>query len=699
MINEFKTLVKSVSEQISTVGPAIQDMYHYVGLLAGSTTSLWDVKEKLSSEIELSIATTGANLNSPSLNLQSLEDLLVYDCVLYNNDNTEFLNVVSKLKKANKLSKPFEDKKSWITAIRCAKDMIYLDYEVLNMNDPDEAELPMLKKLREDFPRQFDIAQASVGLRELGCEVSLNDNSILYTGLGRIEANLEGAIRDMGGINLMRFIFTLLVEKHQYCYEFNRFVIARNMGVVPYHVEPLVPFGYLLNLAVKYPYETKVLKTQRNKIDQLINTATYLSTIQNIQSYSKFDNIFSEAKNFPSYIRNLALFDTVFTFPSTDLNDVIEINRNLFKWVNQSVFAIQYGFTIDNIHEVTECIKNISSQIGPDFIYLSKIKKKLSLSEETILLILSCLSHSPEATNSQFKEMSEYRFIDFGFKPLIKISDTKYLLCDKSWCAIGFYEAIATLVREQVPANNQSNNQIGLAIEKFVYKKLTEKGISFFNGNYVDGINPAGEVDVLIESSDCIDLIEIKKKPLTRLSRSGNDINLIVDLAQSLFDAQIQAGRTEILLRKNGRISLEDDGNEKTIQLKNKRIERIALTQWDFGSFQDRMVINKILTILDSSEIKLIDDNSPDANSITKIREKQLKWKAQAEELSTIDSSFDEFPYFNCWFLSLPQLLLILRYSKDNESFHKAVSSTKHVTVSANNFYIDFLYFFVRTSN
>ncbi|SEB22100.1 hypothetical protein [Pedobacter hartonius] len=697
MLSEFKKLVLSVNENISSVGDDLNARYNYVGLTPGNSLFSAHVIDKLSSQIKIALESTPEDKGSQHDTLKLLEEGLVYDTVLNGVDNTEFLKVIYELKAARKAVKPLTSIDSWKYAIKSAKDKIYISspksYSV--EDEEDEPTPTLLEKLREDFPRQYDIANAALALKALGCSVVLKDATIEIESEKAAEM-IEQHINKLGGIKLINVIFNHLVT-HSYIREFNRYAIGASKGVIPAHVSPLRPYGYLLNLAVKHLVERPEKKTDGEILNKIITIATLLSTVQDIQSYSRFDSTIFDIPSFPNYIKQLALFDTVFTFPSNDIKDVIDISENVFNWVNEVDFKTLYGFTIENMFQVAKCIDEITAATGPQLVYLSKVRKTLpDLASDDIAAILSMISHEIGTVNSEFKMMTDYNFIDFGFKPLIKISETKFLLCDKSWCAIGFYEVIATLVRGLTPNNDQSNNHIGVATEKYVYKKLKEKNIEFSHGNYIDCTGPEGEVDVLIESEEYISLIEIKKKPLTRKSRSGDDVKLIIDLAQSLFDAQIQAARTEILLKKNKAITLVDDNKtEKTIGLNNRRIERIALTQWDYGSFQDKMVINKILTILTSSEIALIDKDAPEAKAIQKINVKQAVSKKQSEELAGLDGFLDHFPFFNCWFLSLPQLLLVLKYSNGNQAFQKVLFSTKFVTFSTNNFYIEFYHWYL----
>jgi len=309
------------------------------------------------------------------------------------------------------------------------------------------------------------------------------------------------------------------------------------------------------------------------------------------------------------------------------------------------------------------------------------------VSDEKLQKILYRISHEQKTINTEYKFCTDFEKSNFHNYPLIKITATKYLLCDKSWCAPAYYESIAALTRQLYTG---ADRKIGLALEQFIYSIFNSKKIHFSYGNYVKPL--AGQCDMLIEGENAIVLIEIKKKALTRKSKSGIDTSIFIDLTSSLLEAQVQNGRTEILLRKNGFIELEDpSGNIHRIDLKGRAIERIALSHLDFGSFQDRSVINGFLKNLINTRVLPISNGDPKiVEGFNKLEKERIEWEKQFTELSALDPNFDHFPFFNCWYLSIQQLMLILNYSSDNESFIKALLSTKHVTLSSLNFYYEF---------
>jgi hypothetical protein len=618
---------------------------------------------------------------------QDIEEALVYDAVLNDLDNTEYLILLRSIRDCLNEYKSFACSAEWKSAIQNAKN-----YNLISSNT-----FAIRGTLRDSYPRAFDVAKAARGLENLGCKIELEQCSLsIKEGMDEVVETLENCISDIGGISVIRLLFNHMTGEGRYFRKLNRFLVLPSLNFDPRQAKPMIPFGYLLNLSAKYPYEN--LKHKNNprevqkKLDYIISVSTLLSTVLDVRAYSTFENFFQSSDTLPAYIRNIALYDATFAFPSADITEIPHQIQELFSWITPLDFENQFSFSIADYIFVVETIIDIGKErVGPIEIYLSALEKRLTtLSTERIKEILKQMSHE-DRVNENYRFVTDYVNCDFGFKPLIKISDTKYFLLDKSWSATAFYELIAAQARLIDQENVES--KIGECLETFVQNAFHDKGIIIHSGNYVGANKGKGECDVLIESTEAIVLIEIKKKVLTRKAKAGFDTGIIIDLTSSLLDAQLQAGRTELILRNQGFIELKSkNGDVSKIELNDRKIERVTLTHLDFGSFQDRNVINNILSVLVNTNVEPLDKEDEILKSKFEIiRKKSDAWRHQADELSKVDEGFDHFPFFNCWFLSLSQMLLVLKHSTDNESFYTTLKKSKHVTLGSSNFYYEFL--------
>ncbi|MGD0433650.1 MAG: hypothetical protein ABSA58_21420, partial [Acetobacteraceae bacterium] len=74
-----------------------------------------------------------------------------------------------------------------------------------------------------------------------------------------------------------------------------------------------------------------------------------------------------------------------------------------------------------------------------------------------------------------------------------------------------------------------------------------------------------------------------------------------------------------------------------------------------------------------------------------KLNDALSKIPRQMQLLKSMDAATDR-PFFHCWFLSLPQLMVLLDDVHDNESFRTALWKTRHIITGSSDFYHDLAY-------
>ncbi|MCW3116664.1 MAG: hypothetical protein JWM28_746 [Chitinophagaceae bacterium] len=694
MIAIFKDLADKSTAAIAVIKDDHEALRKHFGITDGNYFAMTMVTDAIIQGIKTALE---PSKNEPPLKRKELLDLvdaLVYDSVLAGVDNSDYLTLLQIIISKEPLYKTLSNTTAWSTALNEARNYRVISPDIYSVK---------IGSLRDHFAKAFDIGSAALALRKLGCRVDISGTQLEFSsGLEQVVGTLEKQIIAYGPVAFIQAIFSFLVHQHIYVPEYRRYLVKNDIAFAAMQVFPMLPFGYLLNLAVKHigkpelplkPSKARELMTEIERI------AKHLGSIADARAYNIWEIQHQSADTLLDNIRAFALFDANFAFPSSDISDTIDYMEHLFSWLEDEAFINLYDFSKNDVVAVTKVIDLLTTDNGPQIIYTSAIQKQLKhLSIEKLTTILAYLSHLPNQINQEFILTEHYNKCTFGSKPLIALTPTKFLLCDKSWCAAAFYEVLATLVRGLDTKDNESNKKIGPALEQFVYEKFNKKGIDVLHGNYATGSVVKGEADGLVETENAIVLFEIKKKVLTRRSKTGSAVALIIDLAGSLLEAQVQAGRTELLLRQKGFIELENAGQITRIDFKDREIERLAISQWDFGSFQDRSIINSILSILINTEYTLIkEDSKSDADNFKKMQKLRKEHEIQAGQLQKVDSRFDHYPYFSCWFLSVPQIMVLLRYSNNNEEFYAALRATKSVTMSTMNFYFEFLHSFIRS--
>lgn len=621
--------------------------------------------------------------------LLKLQSALVYRHVLYGEEPVEYLKTLKVIQDSCRQDgnyfPPFSDTNKWEKAIISCKNY--------NTFSPSTHSI-LFGKIRDDYPKDFDIATSVKRLVEMGCEIEITNSDIhIKSGLEVVVNELIEKIKAVGGIVVTKSLFNHLNQLKKYSTRFERYFITREASGISFDQKPQIPFGFLLNLSLKYPYENIKVKNPQTLLNEIIELAITISNgAYGVQHYNFWEFHFQSGETIIQFCTEIALWDSMFTIPQCRPSSALEICDNLFSFISDTDFKSALGFSRQEFLQVTNEINQLALNThSPTTVYHSALTKVLKhIDKNTIQNILDFISHL-SAVNENCILPSDYSSIDFGQKPLMKLGATKFLLVNKSWCAPNYFESLATPLREYFKLLKRDlDNELGGQLETYLQNKLTANGIAFVTGDYdVDGIH--GECDLLIESEKCIILIEFKKKVLTRKSKSGVETHILLDLSDSILSAQLQAGRTEIILREKGSITLKaKDGKEVTVNLNDKQIERVALTQLEFGGFQDRGIINQFLKSLLTHSFGTYSTDSGIIKKFNKLEEKQKVWVEQYNKLQDIDKGFAHFPYFNCWFMSLPQLMEVINLSNDNNSFYETFRKTKHVSLNTLDWYREF---------
>ena len=663
-----------------------------LGIDATGNYSGHQVTTKLYENIKDALQTDNAETEKITRSaLLKLQGELVYRHVLYNEDPVVYLKTLKVINDSCRPNvnffPPFTQVEKWERAIVNCKNY--------NSFAPNTHSI-LFGSIREDYPKEFDIATSVKWLISKGCKIDIkNSNIYIVKGIESVIKDLEKKISKIGGLSLIKSLFHLLNSNKLYSARFERYFITREASGISYDKCPQIPFGLLLNLSLKYPYQNLNLTTpQVNKLlGEIIQSATIIvNGAYGVQHYNFWNFHFQSGETIIQFFPEIALWDTLFPIPQCRPSSALEICDNLFSFIIEVDFQKELGFTRVELFSVVEEInKSVTDVHIPQVIYCSQLCKSLKhINKSKIQLILDLLSHN-STVNEKYILPSDYGTIDFWQKPLIRLNSNKFLFINKSWCAPSYFESIAMPLREKFKLQKKDlDNEIGGQLERYLQNKLTTKEITFKTGDYdVDGNH--GECDLLIESDKAIVLIEFKKKPLTRKAKSGIDTNLFIDLSESLLDAQFQAGRTELVLREKGSVTLTaKDGSLQTVNLNGKHIERIALTQLEYGGFHDKAIFKHFLIELLTNSYETNSNEPSEIKKFGKLKEKQKKWVEQYNQFCAIDTDYPNRPFWDCWFMSLPQLLEVINLSTDNNSFYETLCKTKHVTLSTLDWYREF---------
>lgn len=649
MLDIFKNLVDNIEATIVCE----KDFEKEYGITLDDK-SIHFAEDKVSNEIETILKSLDDGLDKIVLNKINTE--LMYRQLIYDEDLIPYLQIIDIMHYVTGAFKfiPNWDDEKWNVLIRSSKNY-------LNLSENYKFDL------KSSNTKVFNRAQSVKYLTNRNCEISIIGDEIKFiSGLDDLYKKLEQKISEFGGINL---IFECLGHLN-YDSKFKRYVFLKDLN--PGDKQPQIPWGYLLNLSLKHLQFKHISK--RFKYEKLLNEIIELSTriingVYNVQDYSIWPYFYLGLKNLPQHVSNMVLYDSLFKISQSNILLELKLCEYLFSF-DQDFFKDNLGFTIDEFITVGKEFYNIwDKENKPILIQLSK-KVNYALSYDTYIKILNFMSHT-DNLNNNYIEPDDYQKINFHEKPLLKFNSSSFLLPAVSWSAPNFYESLASFLREpcELQLNKKLNDILGVRLEEFIAKLLNKYGINFIKGGKYKFNKNISECDFVIECEKSIIIIEVKMKVLTRESKSGRNYRIFIDLSKSLLYSQIQAGKVEILLKRNRKISLKENNKRYEISLKNRVIKRISLTQLEYGSLYNQLFIRKFLEAQLKGEFSLENGDDELNQNFEEFIEYGKQFQQQYKELNKLQK--EDFNYFihRCYFMSLSQLFEVIKRSSDNDTF------------------------------
>jgi len=679
---EFRKLVDTSPRREVFLKADLREMYAYVGLPIASNFSRSTVIQELHRKIRNAFSSGGTAASS---HCRQLATALIYSHVLNGTPLEPHLSVAEYLRDAlrnsgNGMQEVIGD---WEGAVGHAVDHYVLDPTGHHGTDWTRV-----------YTRENQVASAARWLSGQGYQVTLAETKIQLAQKAdeKLVDDIDNLVRKMGGINLARRVFGEL--KGAYDAEQERYHVGRRTSTIG-GGQAQIPFAYLLNLAAKHPVGIKPYLNDQATWLRIVALSVCYAALFDVQDYYTNIGFPLILTAIPDYLRGLALHDSLFFVTQIRGSDVVRLLGGLLSDLD-SHRKFSDGWTIDEVLKVTSAILNISSECrGPVALDLTAIWKSCSQIERVAVdrVLKRVLSHPPPGANQNFSRPTDVPVRDkngrasggqdFFVRPLLRLGENSYCLLDRAVCGTGFIEAIFDKLR---PEMRNFDDGRGKLIEKYLAGEFRSHGVPVVSGDYSVG-GSSGQCDLVVETDRAVIFVEIKKKALTRHSRAGSPAHILIDLAESLIDALLQAGKHELVLRRNEAIDLEDSGLRTTIRRGGRGIEKIVVTLLDFGGFQDRVVLKQFLEA--TTQVSYNVDSADLEERFEGLNASIKKLKTQTTELSQLKAS-NQQPYFECWFLSVPQILLLLDNVEDQNGFRERLWRTRHMIWGSQDFYFEF---------
>lgn len=675
-LQTFRQIVDKTSAQIVDCQGDPERLYSYAGLDFQTSYQLSNVSEALYGRIRNALARD----NKRAWNTcRSLETDLIREHVIFGVSLEPYFDVLNCLRDGlNTMESRAENlTDNWEEAIQAARDKI----EISNFIMSDHRRL---------YAREFAVAEAAKYLMQQGYGVRLEPGLIILEEGAEesLVADIQKIVIQLGGLNVARRIFAEISSA--YDAGIQRYQIVPHVSMTGGGL-PQVPWGYLLQLAVKHIEGKKPYLELDRHWSRLLTLITNYAAVVDVQPYSPSAWANFDAKGLIKHLQEQALYDSMFRFLQLRSSDVLRLCRGALDFVDGEARTPD-GWTLNEAFEVIGLLIDATRNVrGPVIVAESEVRRALPhIAKNVIATILrDVLAHPLEGPNCGFSRPTDAptpsdksKGADFYLKPLILRPGNRYLIVDGSMCGWGYIEALLTALRS---GDKKLEDKVGLSIERFIEKEFSSHGVPTLCGDY-DINGEHGECDLVAMTPQTLLFFELKKKSLTRRARAGSDGDLLLDLAGSLLAAQAQAGWHELRLKKYGSLALNYNGETKQLLLDDRGIEKIALGMLDFGSFQDRILLKHFLeatlSVTFSSPDPLYDKRFGAINeSLQEIREQYSSAHQGKAEVHQ--------PFFNCWFISIPQLLILLDRVTDANSFRSAIWSCRHFTSGTSDFYYE----------
>lgn len=673
-LRAFCATVDQTSGGINDIRESPQALYDYVGLNFEGTYQLAAVRDALNEQVRSAFQSghrTAATL------CRSLITDLIREHVLFDQPLDPYYEILTRIRDAaRQVDDAGEIDGDWKAAIKAARDGV----ELSNFPRSD---------LRSPHARDYNVAEAAKALRSAGYAIRLEPGFIAVEEAAQtlLVGEIERLAAAIGGINIAKRIFARITPAYDNA--MGRYHLVPSISMMG-GGSPQIPFGYILQLAVKHLEARAPIAMHDAHWARLTGLATAYAAVIDVQPYYPAVWGTMDAQGLLNYLREQALYDSMFRFPQLRASDVLKICRGAFSFYDSDQ-QNPGGWTLSQAFDIISYLVSPSHDVrGPVVVDERAVRRCLPhIPRAAISIILKeVLSHPAGGPNQHFSLPTDAptpenkgKGADFYLKPLIRRPGNRYLIIDRSMCGWGYIEALLTALRPHV---QDLDSKVGTAMERFIEAEFALRNVEAFGGDY-DEVGH-GECDLVVPTPDVLVFLELKKKSLTRLARAGVDAELLLALAGSMLDALAQAGWHELRIERAGSLDLVKDGTTRRVALDGRRIEKVAVGMMDFGSFQDRTVLKQFL------EATLnVNFGSSDPAYDKKLKKINAALDQIRDQYNVAHSGNSEVrqPFFNCWFMSISQILILLDEVSDSATFKDALWSYRHMVTGTSDLYFE----------
>ncbi|GEM_PF-2431234 len=571
-----------------------------------------------------------------------------------------------------------------------------IDYVVDHESDSNFAKhSPEL--IRSIYSRQFALGKAAGDLTDAGFVVQIVGDKVDIpedTRLG-LEAEIDLLAKNVGGLRILEAACAAIAPTFNPLTEHFQLVRLVDASGSNLTLSAQIPWGYAMQLGIKNLH-AKGGRFVGDRMARLIRLLTASIAVYDIQPYSPYETMLLATFGVMTYLRDAATYDAIFALPQLRRAHARTMYHGIFNEAQKQ--GVYDGVRFDAVIKIADLALEMAAMTQLTMVSIHELAGRAGWGiGRTKLLVDRFLAAERGSVNQELGYPPVYSTVDSMFRPLLKLDDSTYVLLPASVAALATLESLLGFARL---IDTSVDQQMGNLIEDFLKRELTKKGIAFTSGKY--DFRPSrtsrdkhlqSDVDFAIETDEYVVFFEVKKKPLTRLARSGDDVVILSDLAESLVRSQTQALQHESLLHSVPDFVVFNEAQPEhpfRIVLNGRRVARVSVSLLDFDSFQDPASLQRFLEI--GCMVQFSHPDEAEQSKLDKVASRFAELRTFAEKVGQFGDP-DTRSFSESLFTSVPKLLLVFEHSHDAKSFWTQLSLARSMFTGSRNFYTDFARF------
>lgn len=450
--------------------------------------------------------------------------------------------------------------------------------------------------------------------------------------------------------------------------------------------KPGIPWGYIFNVALSYlgNKESPSKGTFTKAVNQIVNIATTFYAALEFESFNRFAEIYKRSTESTQELIERIAFSQHFTIEQISISDVYALLSGLIEERGydatdaERILLRIINWCLDNLtnerfnpgHSLHLGIRfrnnQLADALSPDF------------PREEVEEIINHLTLNVSELNSGYIHPIQTGNKNYYKYPFVKVNND-YFFLNANFFAKGFYLVWLKWLTDENPKNE---GVVGKLFEGYFAKLLSSCNITFaHNVEYLlsreDRANlgikaESAECDFIIESASTIYFIEIKKKGITGLSMSGNEVAALIDMSDSFLHGISQALLHEYCLRTHGVLKFKDS---TMLFLNGRKVIKIHMSLFDHIGLQDSIVIEHFMRAVLKCQY-----TCSQQGAIDNFYKRQERFRAICSTPIINECYKDGKLSMTCRSLSLPFMLYLSKDIKCVEDFDKAISMLTHVS-------------------